>query len=172
MSAGQYALNLGLLAFVLLTNLGTHRVTTRRLLAPVALVAVAGGVLLRDVPTLGHDRTLELAGVAAGLLLGLLAGLLVRVRVMAGQPTMSAGRPYAALWVLVIGGRMLFAYGADHWFTTWIGRFSYEHQITGADAWTAAFVLMALAMVLARVAVTAVAATLARRGAVPVEVLA
>ena len=36
------------------------------------------------------------------------------------------------------------------------------HQITGGDAWTAAFVLMALTMVLTRVAVTAVVA--ARQG--------
>jgi hypothetical protein len=65
---------------------------------------------------------------------------------------MRAGSAYAALWVAVIGGRMLFAYGADHWFPVAIGRFSMTHQITGADAWTAAFVLMALSMVIARVA--------------------
>jgi hypothetical protein len=50
---------------------------------------------------------------------------------------------------------MLFAYGADHWYSRQIGEFSMTHQITGADAWTAAFVLMALAMVVTRVAVTA-----------------
>jgi hypothetical protein len=44
-----------------------------------------------------------------------------------------------------------------------VGRFSTEHSITGADAWTAAFVLMALAMVVARLASTAVRA----RGPVP-----
>jgi hypothetical protein len=49
---------------------------------------------------------------------------------------------------------MVFAYGADHWFTQQIGLFSYHHAITGADAWTAAFVSMALAMVLTRVLVT------------------
>jgi hypothetical protein len=109
------------------------------------------------------------------MLLGLVAGLLVRVRPSAGpggEPLMSAGGWYAALWTSVIGGRMLFAYGADHWFTGWIGRFSYEHRITGADAWTAAFVLMALAMVLTRVAVTVVAAALVRRNALAVEALA
>jgi hypothetical protein len=141
------------------------------LLAPVALVALAAAVFLRDVPTAGNDGTLELVGAGTGVLLGLAAGLLVRVRTSAGRTTMSAGRPYAALWTLVIGGRMLFAYGADHWFSTGIGRFSYEHRITGADAWTAAFVLMALAMVLTRVAVTAVAAR-ARRGARVAEVAA
>jgi len=62
----------------------------------------------------------------------------------------------------VIGGRMAFAYGADHWFPAAIGRFSIEHEITGADAWTAAFVLIALAMVLTRVVVTAVTVRVVR----------
>ena len=154
MSAAQYALNLSLLAYILISNVGTHEVTRRRLLLPVVLVAVAAGVFLNDPPTAGNDLRLELVGVAAGTLLGVVAGLLVRVRVSAGRVLMTAGAAYAALWVLVIGGRMLFAYGADHWFTQRIGLFSYHHQITGADAWTAAFVGMALAMVLTRVLVT------------------
>ena len=62
---------------------------------------------------------------------------------------------------------MIFAYGADHWFGTSIARFSVAHQITGADAWTAAFVLMALAVVRTRVAVTAAVATRTRRPTVP-----
>ena len=154
MSTAQYALNLGLLAYILISNVGTHEVTRRRLLLPVVLVAVAGAVFLNDPPTAGNDVRLELAGLAAGVGFGLLAGLLVRVRQVGGRVVMSAGAAYAALWVLVIGGRMAFAYGADHWFTQQIGLFSYHHAITGADAWTAAFVSMALAMVLTRVLVT------------------
>jgi hypothetical protein len=38
-----------------------------------------------------------------------------------------------------------------------------EHLITGADAWTAAFVLMALAMVLSRVVTTGLWAAASRR---------
>ena len=59
----------------------------------------------------------------------------------------------------------LFAFGADHWFAAGIGRFSYVNGISGADAWTTAFVLMALTMVLTRIAVTALAILAARRGA-------
>jgi hypothetical protein len=120
---------------------------------PVLLVIVAGAVFLRDVPTAGHDVTLEVAGAGAGVVLGLAAAALVRIeRNRFGRLVMRAGVPYAALWVAVIGGRMLFAYGADHWFPAAIGRFSMTHQITGADAWTAAFILLSLSMVLARVA--------------------
>lgn len=154
MSTSQYALNVALLAYILVSNLGTHTVTWRRLMLPVALVVVAGAVFLHDLPTAGNNTRLELVGLAAGVLFGLVAGCLVRVRRSGASVVMSAGAAYAALWVTVIGGRVLFAYGADHWFTRRIGLFSYEHQITGADAWTAAFVLMALVMVMTRVLVT------------------
>lgn len=165
MSAAQYALNLGLLAYILASNLGTRRLTRGRLLLPLALVAVAGSAFLRAVPTGGHDVQLELVGVLSGVALGVVAGLLVRIRRTSDFELVTrAGAAYAALWMAVIGGRVLFAYGADHWFSRSIGIFSIEHQITGADAWTSAFVLMALAMVLTRVLVTAVAARVATGG--------
>jgi hypothetical protein len=56
----RYALNLGLLVYVLGSNLGTDRLTRGRLLLPVPLVAVAAWFFLRDVPTIGHDVALEL----------------------------------------------------------------------------------------------------------------
>src|SRR4051812_44077264 len=156
MSTAQYVLNLGLLLYILASNLGTHRLTGRRLLLPVLLVAAAASVFLREVPTRGNGVPLELLGVAIGAALGVVAGVLVTVRRDADRSaTTRAGLPYAALWICVIGGRVLFAYGAEHWFSRDIAAFSVRHQITGADAWTAALVLMALAMVLARVAVTA-----------------
>ncbi|WP_344620285.1 hypothetical protein [Dactylosporangium salmoneum] len=168
MSTTQYLLNAGLLAFVLWSNLGTRTVTRSRFTLPLLLVAIAGVVFLRDLPTAGNDVGLEVAGAAAGALLGLLAAALVRVdRDAAGRLVMRAGVAYAVLWVVVIGGRVLFAYGAEHWFPAAIGRFSMAHQITGADAWTAAFVLMALCMVVARVAVSGLLTARAARRTVP-----
>jgi hypothetical protein len=168
MTTPMYLLNLGLLAFVLWANLGTRTVTRARMALPVLLVLAAGAAFLRNVPTAGHDVALEAAGVGAGVLLGVAAGALVRVdRDSVGRPVMRAGAAYAALWVAVIGGRMLFAYGADHWFPAAIGRFSMTHQITGADAWTAAFILLSLSMVLARVATSAVLIALAGRRPAP-----
>ena len=67
MSTTQYLLNAGLLAFVLWANLGTRSVSRARFTLPLLLVAVAAGVLLRDVPTAGHDLGLELAGASAGV---------------------------------------------------------------------------------------------------------
>ena len=164
MTTTMYLLNLGLLAFVLWANLGTRTVTRSRLALPVLLVIVAGAVFLRNVPTAGHDVALEAAGAGAGVVLGLAAAALVRIdRDRAGRLVMRAGAAYAALWVAVIGGRMLFAYGADHWFPAAIGRFSLAHQITGADAWTAAFILLSLCMVLTRVAASGVLIAVAAR---------
>lgn len=162
MTTSQYLLNAGLLAFVLLTNLGTRTLTRARLLLPLAVVAVVAAGYLRSVPTAGNDPGLEVSGLAVGVALGVAAALLVRVRKAAGVVTTTAGAAYAALWVAVVGGRSAFAYGADHWFGPAVATFSRDHLITGADAWTAAFVLMALAMVVARVLVTGTQAALLR----------
>lgn len=156
MSTTQYLLNAALLAFVLWTNLGTHIATRARLLAPLAMVAVAGWLFLGPIPSGGGDRDLVLVGGLAGVVLGVVAGLLVTVHAdQDGTVTARAGWPYAALWTAVIGGRVLFALGADHWFPVAVGRFSRDHQISGAASWVTAFVLMALCMVVARVGVTA-----------------
>jgi hypothetical protein len=156
MSTSQYLLNLGLLAWILGGNVGTRVVTVRRLRLPLLIVAIAGFVYLRDLPSGGNDVYLELAGALAGAVLGVVAAMLVRVRLENQRVLATAGLGFAALWTAVIGGRIAFAYGATHWFPVAIGRFSMRHQITGADAWTAAFVLMALAMVVVRVAVAAI----------------
>ena len=76
---------------------------------------------------------------------------------------MRAGLGYAALWIAVIGGRILFAYGAENWFSREIAHFSRDHVITGADAWTAAFIIMALTMVVVRVAGSGIAVALVLR---------
>jgi hypothetical protein len=157
MSTSQLILNAALLMFVLGTNLGTRVVTARRLLLPVVLVVVAGWLFLQDMPpTTSGDARLELAGALIGVAVGVAAAALMPVRRDgAGRVVTTAGVGYAALWIAVIGGRIAFAYSATGWASRSVGEFSMAQQITGADAWTAAFVLMALAMVLTRVAVTA-----------------
>ncbi len=48
---------------------------------------------------------------------------------------------------------MAFVFAVTHGAGPAIGRFSFTHQISGADAWAAALVMMALADVLARLVV-------------------
>jgi len=156
MSASQLALNVALLVFVLGTNLGTRTVSRNRLLLPVVLVAVAGWFFLQDLSTSGSGARVELAGALIGVGLGLAAGVLMPVGTDgAGRIVTTAGVGYAALWIAVIGGRIAFAYSATGWASRPVEEFSMSQQITGAGAWTTAFVLMALTMVLTRVVVTA-----------------
>jgi hypothetical protein len=163
MSLDQYILNALLLIYILGTNLGSRQVTRRRLVLPLLLVGVAALAFLQRIPSAGNDAVLEAIGAASGLLLGVGAGLLMRVERQGAQVVAHAGLAYAVLWTGVIGGRMLFAFGATHWFGAQIGAFSAENRISGADAWTTAFILMALAMVAARVATTALLASAALR---------
>ena len=163
MSTAQWILNLTLLGWVLARNLGTKPLTRGAFLVPAAIVVVGGYAFLRDVPTMGHDVQLEIVGAVTGAVLGVVAAALAPVRQRGDGLVVTAGAAFAALWMAVIGGRVAFAEWATHSGARTIGEFSMRHQITGADAWTAAFVLMALAMVVTRYAGTAVAGTVVRR---------
>jgi hypothetical protein len=150
-----YLLSLGILAFVLKTGLGTRELDRRRFTLPLAVVAVVGALYLRSIPTSAADIKLITVIGAAGVLLGLAAGALMKVRpAQDGSLVTVAGTAYAAIWIAASGSRLLFAYGASHWFAPQIASFSRTAGIDSA-AYTAAFVIMALAMVLTRVAVTA-----------------
>jgi hypothetical protein len=154
-----YLLSLGILAFVLKTGLGTRELNRRRFTLPLAIVAVVGVLYLRSIPTSAADITLITVLGAAGVLSGLAAGALMKVgKTGDGSLVTVAGTAYAAVWIAAIGSRLLFAYGASHWFAPAIASFSRSAGIDGSAAYTAAFVTMALAMVLTRVAVTAVRA--------------
>ncbi|MCB0905798.1 MAG: hypothetical protein KDB63_01620 [Nocardioidaceae bacterium] len=173
MSTAQWILNGALLAWVLTRNVGTKPLTRATFAVPAAIVLVAGLAFLRDLPSAGHDLRLEVVGAVVGCVLGLVATSLTRVRSKGADVVVRAGVAFAALWVVVIGGRVAFAEWATHSGAQAVGEFSMRHQITGADAWTAAFVLMSLAMVVTRyVSTGAVAAWVTRRGTVSAEVAA
>ena len=112
----------------------------------------SGFSYLGDAPTAGHDVAFYLGAAAAGTILGPLAAAFVRVRPgHAGNITARAGAAFLSVWLAAIGGRMVFAWAATQTsFGTTVGRFSREQLITGPQAWRAAFVIMALAMVLSR----------------------
>lgn len=157
MTAAQWLLNIGLLIFILGTNLGRRRITRRRLVLPVALAALAGALLLSDAPARGNDTALAVIGAVAGIALGILAGLFMEVeRKPDGTVASRAGAAYAVLWVVVIGGRIAFAESAAGWASAAVRDFSISNHISGGAAWTAAFVIMALAMVASRVVTTLV----------------
>lgn len=158
-------LNLGILAFVLGTGLGTRELNRRRFRLPLAVVAVVGAFCLRSIPTSTGDIELITVLGAAGVLLGLVAGVLMKVRRNEnGSLVTVAGSSYAAVWIATIAGRLLFAYGANDWFAPQIADFSRSLGIDGSAAYTSAFVIMALAMVVTRLAVTGFRAVRATEG--------
>ena len=158
MTTGEIIINLTILAFVVITQLGTRVVDRRRFIIPLIVVAAVGASYLGDAPTAGHDVAFYLAAAASGTLLGLVAAAFVRIRPdQAGRITARAGAAFLAVWLVAIGGRMVFAWAATQTsFGTTVGQFSREQLITGPPAWRAAFVIMALAMVLSRLLVLAV----------------
>jgi hypothetical protein len=155
----------GLAAYLIATQVGRHTVSLRRFLTPLAAVAVAAVIYLKGVPTAGGDLPFELACTVAGLAFGLLAASLVRVECdrRSGKIVMQAGLAYAVVWAVVFGGRLAFGWAASGVWRAAVGQFSLSHAITGEAAWTAAFILMALAMVAARTAVLAARALRAVR---------
>ncbi|GEM85718.1 hypothetical protein [Meiothermus granaticius] len=152
MSTLDLVLNLSLLALMVLTQLGERRLDRWTYLRPALITTGVAFFFLGSLPLQGGNGAMYLLASAAGALFGLLALALMDVRWSGdqGQIVIRAGWGYAAVWIGVIGGRMLFAELATHAWASQVGRFSYEHGITGAEAWRAAFVLMALSMIVAR----------------------
>lgn len=156
------------LAFVIIaTQLGRHPVSLRRFLTPLISIVAATTFYLKGIPTVGGDLPFELGCTVAGLAFGVLAASLVRVERdgRSGKIVLQAGIGYALVWALVFGGRLAFGFAASGPWRAAVGQFSVAHQITGAAAWTAAFILMAIAMVGARTAVLAARTLLLARTA-------
>jgi len=81
----------------------------------------------------------------------------------------AAGLPYALLWIVIVGARAFFSYGASHLFSKQLADWCIAHQVTSA-AITDGLIFMAVAMVLTRTGGPAARAAMLRepRGAQPV----
>jgi hypothetical protein len=156
MSLTQWILSLALLAWALLRNLGTREVTRGTFLLPLVIVGAAASYFLFPLPTAGNDLDLVVAFGLVGVLFGLAAAAVTRLDHHDGRLVATTGAGFAALWLVLIGGRIAFAEWATGAGARTVGLFSRDHAITGADAWTAAFVVMALGTVLARTVALAV----------------
>lgn len=153
MNATGYIIN-AILVLLVVRQVRESRLDLASLVLPVVLVAGAAAYYLRTVPTSGHDVLLDVTLTATGAALGALCALATRLRRGSdGIAFARAGAVAAILWIVGIGARMGFAFASDHGAGPAIARLSIAHQITGADAWVAALVMMALAEVTARLAV-------------------
>ena len=147
MPASVWVINLVVLTAVLEADLGRRKITWFRLARPVVLAGVIIAFYLKGVADSGSGLVLQLGLAALGIVLGLAAGAIFRVFRENGFSWSQAGAAYAALWMVVIGARIGFAYATSHshhlqvWLET--------HHITSA-ALTDALIFMAAGMLLAR----------------------
>jgi len=99
----------------------------------------------------GTGLAVEIAGIAAGLLGGLIAAALMHTyrSPQTGAPVSRAAWPYALFWVVIVGARAAFSYGAAHWFTTPLVTCCIAHQVSAA-AITDGLIFMAIMMIIVR----------------------
>ncbi|CAM5543413.1 Integral membrane protein OS=Streptomyces antimycoticus OX=68175 GN=SANT12839_037400 PE=4 SV=1 [Streptomyces antimycoticus] len=145
-----------ILIIILATDIGRRRITTMRMVRSVIAVAIVIAIFVESFPTKGNDLSLQLVGVGTGVICGLIAGVLLpayKDAATSGDLYTIGGIGYALVWIVLSSGRILFAYGAEHWFTMDLVKFSIDYKISGQDTYANAFVFMSLAMVLTRTAV-------------------
>jgi hypothetical protein len=152
-SVTDYVIDI-LLILVIFRQVRPHPLTIRASVLPLALLVVAGAIYLRPFTLGGNDLALILILAAAGIVLGALSGLADRVRPdERGRLLFQAGAISVITWVIGMGFRFGFAYYAYHGGGPAVARFSVRHDLTGADIWTTALVLMAFGQVVARLGV-------------------
>jgi hypothetical protein len=154
MSAQDYIIDVLLLVLVL-RQVRPRPLTERSVLLPALLLVYAGQQYLTGFPTAGNDLLMTVVLILVGLVFGVVSGVSTRVWLAPGGTVLCrAGVVAAGAWILGMGIRLAF----DIWAHTASGeahliRFSLAHSITTGTAYTTAFVFMAFAQVISRVAI-------------------
>jgi len=153
MTTFDYLLSLlGLAA--LLVAMRRRELTDHTLRRQVLLAGVIAVVFLHGVPTTGADGVLVALGIAGGAACALLGAYGTTLEPIPGGGVVArAGVLAFAVTILAFGGRMAFAFAADHGLGPDIARFSVNVGIHSQHAWVAALVLMAVTDIALRAAV-------------------
>jgi hypothetical protein len=155
MTTTDYLIDSALILLVLL-QIKERPITTKQLLRPLIILAVAVTSYLHGIPTSGNDLVLASVFILLGGAIGIASGKTVIVRCgQAGETLVRSGWLSGLFWVLGMGSRMAFLVWISHGGSHTIATFSAQHSITSAEAWTVALLGMASAEVLGRTAVLA-----------------
>ncbi len=150
MSITDYLIDSALVLLVLV-QLKERTLTTKSLVRPLVIVAIAVANYLHGIPTAGNDLVLVAILALVGLTIGLASGQTVLMRRdAAGEVLARAGWASAIFWVLGMGSRFAFAIWVSNGGAATIGRFSAQHAITSGEAWTAALLAMVVCEVFGR----------------------
>jgi hypothetical protein len=144
MTTADYLIDSALVLLVLL-QIKERPLTTKVLISPLVIVAIAVVNYLHGIPTARND--LVLVGVLAlpGLSIGVASGQTVFMRRgRDGEVLARAGWLSGFFWVLGMGSRFAFLVWITHGGAATIGQFSAQQAITGGKAWTAALLAMAV----------------------------
>jgi hypothetical protein len=144
------------LVLLIVLQIKERTLTTKTLVRPLVILAIAISNYLHGIPTAGND--LVLVGVLAliGLSIGVASGQTVMMRLgRDGLVLARAGWASAFFWVLGMGSRFAFAVWVSHGGASIVGKFSAQHAITSGEAWTAALLAMAVFEVCGRTLVMA-----------------
>mgnify|MGYP001321891569 CR=1 FL=1 len=109
---------------------------------------------IKNPQTSGNGLALELGLAVVGLALGLTASIgFMRVEQdgNTGRFFSRAGKLYAGFSIVIIAARLLFTYGASHWYTQSLGTWLATNHMT-SDALTDALIFLAIVMALSRTA--------------------
>lgn len=144
----------GIFGAMMLTQYGRRKYDWHKVLMPIITVQVIGYFYLKGMPTQTADLVVYLVGAAVGLACGVVATVVTGVErdPVSGRVHTRCGVGFVAIWSAVVALRVAFIYLVEHndWFRRHLGTFMAEHHIV-TDAIAPFFVIMALAMVLARV---------------------
>jgi hypothetical protein len=145
MTTSDYIIDSALVLLVIL-QLKERKLTTRQLVRPLIILAIAvANYLHGGIPTQGNDILLILILCGIGGLIGLASGVTVQMRPRTdGSIWFRSGPASACFWVLGMGSRFAFAYWASHGGVDSIARFSAQHSISGSNVWTVALLGMAV----------------------------
>jgi hypothetical protein len=162
MTLGDYLFS-GVFIALILRQIRGRPLTALGLLIPVGIVVVVAFRYLHGIPAGGNDSELVAVCAGAGLVLGILSAMATKVfRRADGTPMAKAGPLAILLWVIGAGSRLAFALYATHGGGPEVARFARAHHIIGSQAWTTAFILMALAEAVSRYGLLAIRALIVK----------